>query len=204
MPEYKFKAAPVLVETTGEFAIGATGVLRPEAGADPVQVYDLNGSPLPSVTVGPKGAHQDFLADIPDGVLDFGSVQLVAISVESFRAGLGAGAAADTATAAAAEAAAAAATVADRLGMTVIDAWFNPDKARPNLPPGVGVLWLCPVTPTFADEELDIVLPTNGGTGGGGGGGGAIPVQDPDDPDAYSIESGGITPDPNDPDAYTF
>ena len=82
MPTYTFAPAPVLVETTGEFAIGATGVLRPTGGGDPVQVYDMNDSPLASVTVGPKGAHQSFKADIPHGVLDFGSVLLPTESLE--------------------------------------------------------------------------------------------------------------------------
>lgn len=88
MPAYTFSPAPVLVETTGEFAIGATGVLRPTEGGDPVQVYDLNGSPLPSVAVGLKGAHQAFKADIPHGTLDFGSVLLPTISLEALTAAL--------------------------------------------------------------------------------------------------------------------
>lgn len=88
MPDFTFAPAPVLVETTGEFAIGATGVLRATEGGDPVQVYDLNDSPLPSITVGPKGAHQAFKADISDGVLDFESVLLPSQSLESQRAGL--------------------------------------------------------------------------------------------------------------------
>jgi hypothetical protein len=88
MPTYTYAPAPVLVESTGEFAINATGVLRATDGGDPVQVFDLNGSPLPSVLVGPKGAHQAFTAELSDGVLDFGSVLLPAISLETQRAAL--------------------------------------------------------------------------------------------------------------------
>ena len=40
MPTYTFAPAPVLVETTGEFAIGVTGVLRATEGGEPVQVTD--------------------------------------------------------------------------------------------------------------------------------------------------------------------
>lgn len=80
---YTFASAPVLVETTGDLAIGATGVLRETEGGDPVAIYDLNDSPIASVLVGPKGAHQAFRADIPYGVLDFGSAMLVAVSAEA-------------------------------------------------------------------------------------------------------------------------
>lgn len=87
MADFTFSAAPVLIETTGEFAIGASGVLRPAGGGSPVPVYDLNGSPITGIVVGPKGAHQAFMADIPNGVLDFGSVLLVAESKEQREAG---------------------------------------------------------------------------------------------------------------------
>lgn len=97
MADYTFPPAVVLVEGTGALAVGATGLLRPAVGANPVPVYDLNGSVIPSVVVGSQGAHQEFTADIPDGVLDFGSVMLVAISKESLTAGL---TAADAATSA--------------------------------------------------------------------------------------------------------
>lgn len=110
MADYTFPPAPVLVEETGEFAIGAIGVLRATEGGDPVSVYDLNDSPLPNIVVGPKGAHQAFKADIPDGVLDFGSVLLPTQSLEAARAGL---TALDTANDALAAAEAAAVTAND-------------------------------------------------------------------------------------------
>lgn len=88
MPTYRYGPDSVLVETTGEFAIGATGIFRATEGGDPVAVTDLNGSPIPSILVGPKGAHQAFKADIPNGVLDFGSVLLPKISDEAQAAGL--------------------------------------------------------------------------------------------------------------------
>ena len=88
MASFTYHPAVVFIESTGDLAIGATGVLRPEAGGNPVQVYDLNGSPIPSVSVGSKGVHQPFQADIPDGVLDFGSVMLVAISKEALTAAI--------------------------------------------------------------------------------------------------------------------
>lgn len=88
MAAYTFPSAVVLIEATGDLAIGATGVLRPSAGGNPVQVYDLNGSPIPNVVVGARGVHQPFQADIPDGVLDFGSVLLTSISQESMTAAI--------------------------------------------------------------------------------------------------------------------
>lgn len=115
MPDFVYSPAPVLVEATGNFAIGSTGVLRPAEGGAPVQVWDLNESPLASVIVGPKGAHQAFKADIAHGVLDFGSVMLPAISDEAKASALtvqeaaqGAATSAESAASAAAAAAASA------------------------------------------------------------------------------------------------
>jgi len=88
MPDYTFGAAAVLLEGGGGLAIGATGVLRPPGGGNPVQLYDLNGSPIIALTVGPFGAHQEFKADIPHGVLDFGSTQMVAVSIEALTAAI--------------------------------------------------------------------------------------------------------------------
>lgn len=86
MPDYTFPSGTVLVEGSGEFAVGATGVLRVDG--EQVQVYDLNDSPIPSIFVGPRGVHQAFKADVPDGLLDFGSTLMPVVSVESHRAGL--------------------------------------------------------------------------------------------------------------------
>jgi hypothetical protein len=120
---YTFPPAPVLIETTGAFAIGAAGVMRPTTGGDPVPLYDLNDLPLASILVGPKGAHQAFKADIPDGVLDFGSVLLPASSLEQQRAALNAVEVAASASSAAntalAAASAAQAAVADASRFTV-------------------------------------------------------------------------------------
>lgn len=88
MPIYTFPAAPVHVESTGGFAIGSTGVLRAYVGGEAVPMWDMNDSPITSVTVGQAGAYPDFKADIPDGVMDFGSVPITAISKESFTAAL--------------------------------------------------------------------------------------------------------------------
>lgn len=88
--DYTFDEAVVLVEGTGELAIGATGVLLPPLGGDPVQVYDMNGSPIPNVVVGPFGVHQQFRADIPQGLLDFGSKVLVKESQQQRDAGMAA------------------------------------------------------------------------------------------------------------------
>ncbi|TYP82085.1 hypothetical protein [Blastococcus xanthinilyticus] len=104
MPDFTYGPAPVLVEASGDFAIGATGTFRASDGT-PAPIYDLNGSPLASITVGPKGAHQAFKADIPDGVLDFGSVELPAVSIEAISAALDAQQAAREASASAAAAA---------------------------------------------------------------------------------------------------
>lgn len=113
MPTYTYAPAPVLIEVTGEFAIGVSGVLRDPVSNASVQVYDLNGSPMSSVTVGPKGAHQAFKADISYGTLDFGSVLLPTSSLEQQAAGLTAlGVANTAATSAAAAATSAAASAA--------------------------------------------------------------------------------------------
>jgi hypothetical protein len=116
--DYTFPPAVVLVESTGDPAIGATGVLRPEAGADPVPVYDLNDSLISNILVGPLGVHQGFKADIPNGLLDFGSVLLPSESMEQRAAGLTAQATADAALAAAT----AATTAATDAQSTVTDA----------------------------------------------------------------------------------
>lgn len=117
MAIYTYAPAPVLVEITGEFAIGATGVFRATEGGTPVTITDLNDSPIPNIVVGPKGAHQAFKADIPNGVIDFGSVLLPTASLEQQEAALqaeqiAAQAAVDAAAAAASSQAAAAAAAA--------------------------------------------------------------------------------------------
>lgn len=97
MPAYTYAPAAVLEEDTGDFAIGATGVLRETTSGDPVLIYDLNGSPITSILVGPKGAHQSFRADISFGFLDFGSVVMPTVSIEQLTAALTAVATADNA-----------------------------------------------------------------------------------------------------------
>jgi hypothetical protein len=104
MPTYTFPQAPVLNDSTGEFAIGSTGFLRDTSTNAPVQMYDLNGSPIATIIVGSKGAHSAFKADVPHGVLDFGSVLLPSASLEQQAAGI---IAVDTANDAATSAAAA-------------------------------------------------------------------------------------------------
>jgi hypothetical protein len=107
--DYTFAPAPVIEEVTGDLAIGVTGILRDSTTNNPVQIYDLNDSPIASITVGPKGAHGAFKADVPNGVLDFGSVLLPSSSLEQQAAGL---IAVDTANEAATDAAAAATSAA--------------------------------------------------------------------------------------------
>ena len=167
MPIYTYAPAPVLVESTGEFAIGATGVLRPSAGAEPVPIWDLNDSPLSGILVGPFGAHQAFKADIPDGVGDFGSTLVVAVSVESIRSGL-------TATAVAESALSQAETLqtskAAIIHAHVADDISDFDAAVLAVPGvgegggGVGIVDGGTPSSTFSDVYLD------GGTPAGGGG----------------------------------
>lgn len=127
MPTYTFPPAVVLVEETGSLAIGSKGVLRPSAGATPVAVYDLNGSPIADIPVGPLGVHPGFRADIANGVLDFGSVLLPVVSLESLSAALQAQAAADASAASAAAAQdSAAAAEATATGLTAGDAAATP------------------------------------------------------------------------------
>jgi hypothetical protein len=86
MPDYTYSPDTVLVEATGELAIGAIGVLRVVAGGEPVDMWDMVDSPISSITVGPTGAHQAFKADVPYGVLDFESVQMPKVSDEAIAA----------------------------------------------------------------------------------------------------------------------
>lgn len=88
MPQFTFSEDTVLVAGSdpAEFAIGATGVFRVMAGGEIVPIFDLNGSAILAVAVGPLGVHEPFKADIPHGVLDFGSAQLSKVSDESIAA----------------------------------------------------------------------------------------------------------------------
>lgn len=163
MAAYTFPSAVVLVEGTGQLAVGATGLLRTNAGSASVQMYDLNGSPLPSVVVSSQGVHQPFTADIGHGVLDFGSVILPAISLEAMTAALEvlqsseAAAAAASASAASAEAAAVssgvaadAAVLAGQGGRLV---FAGSDALTPRPAVEGPVLWLCTVKPVEASRE---------------------------------------------------
>ena len=89
MPMYSFEAALVTITGTNTPAPqGATGVLRPLGGGNPVPLYDQNDSSIPHVLVGPDGVHQQFRAEASDGELDFGAAKLWKVSVEQHRAGL--------------------------------------------------------------------------------------------------------------------
>lgn len=170
MPDYTYAPAPVLVETTGEFAIGATGVLRPSDGGDAVAIYDLNGSTITNILVGPKGAHQGFRADIPYGVLDFGSVLLPTVSQEQQNAALTALATAQEAGELATQAsidASAALDAALAAGKYVIHGAVA-STARPATDPGVPIIWFGTVAPTnLSTTNGDLwVNPTGGGGGG--------------------------------------
>ena len=97
MADFTYAPAPVLIESTGEFALGVVGAFTDAATGTTVQAYDLNDSPIGGILVGPKGAHQAFKADIPHGILDFGSVLLPSESIEQQEAGFIAVTTADTA-----------------------------------------------------------------------------------------------------------
>lgn len=90
--EYTYGQAAVLVQaggvSTDVFAVGAHGVLRTAVDGPESPIYDINGSPLPYLTVGETGAYQFFRADIPFGVLDFGSALITAVSNEAIAAPL--------------------------------------------------------------------------------------------------------------------
>lgn len=145
MADYTYPPAPVFVETTGELAIGATGVLRTVDGVDPIPVYDLNDSPLPSILVGPKGAHQAFKADIAEGVLDFGSVLLPTISLEQYRAALTVVGVANQAAADAAAALSLAQQASAGAAANLVVHGNDPNVARPALP--YPVIWYGTVEP---------------------------------------------------------
>jgi hypothetical protein len=162
MPAYTYAPAPVLIETSGEFAIGAEGVFRATEGGTPVSIWDLNDSPLTAVLVGSKGAHQAFKADIPNGVLDFGSVMLPAVSLEQQEAGLNAVNIAENALATAINAASAAdaATAAIAVTARFIVHGSNASQAR-GTAEAVPIVWFGSVVPTNADPVLDVYIPVS-------------------------------------------
>lgn len=169
MPTYTYAPAPVLVETTGEFAIGATGVFRATESGPPVNFYDLNDSPLATISVGPKGAHQAFKADIPYGILDFGSVLLPSMSIQQQEAALTASTkaqeAVDTADLAK-EDATNALEIALSAGKYIIHGTnaSTPRTAAIDVP----LIWFGTVDPTNMIDGFDLwVNPTGGGGGSG-------------------------------------
>jgi hypothetical protein len=182
--DYTFAPAPVLIETTGEFAIGVTGILRDPSTNAQVQLYDLNESPIATLLVGSKGAHQGFKADIPFGNLDFGSVILPSASLEQQAAALTAvltanEAAADAATAVTtaneamtiAEGAASPSVIGDITGLqTALDA----KAAKTNAPYLMPYSATMPTRPNYAGPVIFQVpaavataAPRNGTTTGG-------------------------------------
>lgn len=164
MAAYTFSPAVVLIEGTEEPAIGATGVFRATEGGDPVAIYDLNDSPLVTISVGSKGVHQAFKADIATGVLDFGSAQIVAIAVEIFDAVLTVKATAESALSQAETLQVSKAAVLHTHGVADIDAtgvsdsttylrgdgvWSSPEGG------GTGFLDGGSATSTFSDLVID-------------------------------------------------
>lgn len=101
---YTYEGGLVLDRTTFEPSVGTPGAFTTTTGT-PAQTYDLNGLAQPVVT-GSHGYYSGFKAPHPVGLLDFGDVPLVVVSVEA-RNGA---AQAQIAAAAAADAAARAAT----------------------------------------------------------------------------------------------
>ena len=159
---YTYSSGLVLDEKTGQPSPGIAGILR-EVSGGPVQVYDLNDSPIPNIQVGPRGVHQAFRADIPDGVIDFGSTPIPVVSQESHRAGLQAVIIAEQAVEASesARGEASDAAAAARLAASVVVATprfvlhgDDADAPRPDedvLP----VIWVGSVPPSEADTERD-------------------------------------------------
>lgn len=170
MAKYTYAPAAVFDEETGGFAVGAKGTLRQTVAGPPVQLYDLNDSPIPEIVVGRLGAHQAFRAEIPDGLLDFGATPIPVVSQESHRAGLQAILVAEDArdkasvAAASADEAAEQATAAAESAREAVDVVVATPRfvlhgddaafARPNenvLP----VIWVGSVRPDNADPARD-------------------------------------------------
>lgn len=165
MADYTFAPAPVLIESTGEFAIGATGVLRATEGGVSVQIYDLNNSPMASIVVGPKGAHQAFRADVPHGLLDFGSVLLPTSSLEQQQAGI---TALNTAQDALLTAEAAQTSALSALNGMLNTAKFivhgdDPNVARTTAA-GVPTVWFGSVQPVNSDAAIDVWVAVSSAT----------------------------------------
>jgi len=157
VPTFTFQPGVVLTEATGSLAIGATGVLRTSDNGFVSPVYDMNGSSLSNITVGPKGAHQAFKADIAHGVLDFGSVLLPVISQEAASAALETLAAASAASASASAAEVSAAAAAESVRGTYA-----------NLDADTAALIGTDTTATRAALQT-LIAGSGGGTGTGGG-----------------------------------
>lgn len=171
MPDFTYPSATVLIERTGELAVGAAGVLRSTVDGDELPIYDLDGSPITHIRVRARGVHQPFKADVPDGLLDFGAATLFpVVSSESHRSGMQAIQIAEAATDVAAEAVTAAeqatsaaqvaAEAAQQAAAVVVATprfvlhGDDPDVARPeeNVLP---VIWVGTVQPNHAVTGSD-------------------------------------------------
>lgn len=172
MADFTYPPGTVLDESTGEFSVGSTGVLR-NANGDAVDIFDLNDSPIPSIRVGARGVHEAFKANVPDGLLDFGSTLMPVVSQESHRAGLQAiqvaeaavesAQSAETAASDAANSARDAATKAEQAASLVVASprfvIHGDDESHPRPEEQVlPVIWVGSVLPVHADPARDTWL----------------------------------------------
>jgi len=112
MADYTYAPFLLIDDVTGDVVRNAAGgQLLDQAGGVVQPVYDLLDAPVASLTTNAKGVGAAFKADVPFGVVSFGSIALPVISVEAQQSGLEA-AAAQAAAEAAQESAAESATSA--------------------------------------------------------------------------------------------
>ena len=86
--DYTYQPFLLLDPDTNEVIPNATGGLLLDIDGDGQQVYDLVGTPIASLSTGSKGVGNGFRADVPQGVVTFGSAGLPVVSIEAQSAGL--------------------------------------------------------------------------------------------------------------------
>ena len=91
--DYTYAQGVVIDPVTSELVQSGTGIFKDTAGGVVQDMFDLVGTQVAGIDVGPLGVHIAFKADIPHGVLSFGSVELPVVSIEAINSGLEAAAA---------------------------------------------------------------------------------------------------------------
>ena len=98
--DFTYQQGVAIDPQTSRLVEAGSGVFRDKAGGTVQAMYDLLGNPIVGILLSDIGVHAAFKADLPRGVLTFGSVDLPAVSIEAIDASLEAQAAKEAAEAA--------------------------------------------------------------------------------------------------------